>query len=121
MGKDPATPTDGFCPGQNPIDSDGDDRSDDSGGSDADSDEESDEDEANKISKRKLREMIRPTVAELKRRVKRPDLVEAHDVTAFDPDFLIEVRTSSFVFFYLFVGCVDFTLRLVQACKHIVY
>jgi len=61
--------------------------------SDSNSDDDSDDDEANKFSKRKLREMIRPSVAELKRRVNRPDLVEAHDVTAFDPDFLIEVRT----------------------------
>lgn len=53
------------------------------------SDEDDDEP---KISKRKLREMTRPTVAELKRRVKRPDLVEAHDVTAADPDFLIALK-----------------------------
>jgi hypothetical protein len=46
----------------------------------------------NSISKRKLREMIRPTVAELKRRVARPDLVEAHDITAADPDFLIALK-----------------------------
>lgn len=44
------------------------------------------------ISKRKLREMIRPSVADLKRRVARPDLVEAHDITAADPDFLIELK-----------------------------
>lgn len=58
-----------------------------------DSDDDSD-DEGQKISKRKLREMIRPSVAELKRHVKRPDLVEAHDVTAFDPNFLIQVRIT---------------------------
>jgi splicing factor 3B subunit 2 len=44
------------------------------------------------LSKRKLRELIRPSVAELKRRVKHPDLVEAHDVTGPDPDFLIELK-----------------------------
>ena len=32
---------------------------------------------------------MRPSVADLKRRVDRPDLVEAHDITAPDPDFLI--------------------------------
>eukprot|EP00536_Pseudo-nitzschia_multiseries_P005606 jgi/Psemu1/254661/estExt_Genewise1Plus.C_1070059 len=45
------------------------------------------------MSKRKLRELIRPSVAELKRRVHRPDLVEAHDVTAADPDFLIALKS----------------------------
>lgn len=52
-----------------------------------------DDDDDNKpLSKRKLRELTRPSVAELKRRVKHPDLVEAHDVTAPDPDFLIELK-----------------------------
>jgi len=59
------------------------------------SDEEGDEDEDEKkpMSKRKLRELTRPSVAELKRRVKRPDLVEAHDITAADPDFLIILKS----------------------------
>lgn len=58
------------------------------------SDDEYDEgEEKNQMSKRKLRELIRPSVAELKRRVKRPDLVEAHDVTAADPDFLIHLKS----------------------------
>lgn len=61
--------------------------SDDDFGSDEDSD-----DDAPKISNRKLRELARPTVADLKRRVQRPDLVEAHDVTAADPDFLIALK-----------------------------
>ena len=55
-------------------------------------DDDDDDDEKPAVSKRKLREMIRPTVAELKRRVQRPDLVEAHDVTAADPDFLIALK-----------------------------
>jgi splicing factor 3B subunit 2 len=55
------------------------------------SDDDDDDDEPS-MSKRKLRELIRPTVAELKRRVQRPDLVEAHDVTAADPDFLIALK-----------------------------
>ena len=45
------------------------------------------------ISNRKRRELERPTVAELKNRVKRADLVEAHDVTAPDPDFLIALKS----------------------------
>lgn len=44
------------------------------------------------ISKRKMREMIRPSIADLKRTVQRPDLVEAHDVTADDPEFLIQLK-----------------------------
>ncbi|KAL3925189.1 MAG: hypothetical protein SGILL_000581 [Bacillariaceae sp.] len=68
-----------------------DDDDDRSRGSDDSSDDDSDDDE-NQISKRKLREMMRPTVAELKRRVARPDLVEAHDITAGDPDFLIAMK-----------------------------
>lgn len=44
-------------------------------------------------SKRKLREVTRPTVAQLKRQVPRPDLVEAHDVTAADPVFLIQLKS----------------------------
>ena len=50
------------------------------------------DDESKHLSKRKLREMLRPSVAELKRRVERPDLVEAHDVTAADPEFLIQLK-----------------------------
>ncbi|CAJ1927909.1 unnamed protein product [Cylindrotheca closterium] len=54
----------------------------------------SDSDDGRKpTSKRKLRELIRPSVAELKRRVKRPDLVEAHDVTSADPDFLLQLKS----------------------------
>jgi splicing factor 3B subunit 2 len=60
-------------------------------GSDDDDDDEDNEDE-NLHSKRKLREILRPSVAELKRRVGRADLVEAHDVTAPDPDFLIYLK-----------------------------
>ena len=62
---------------------------------DDDDEYETDEDEEmvkNRLSKRKLRGILRPSVADLKRRVKRPDLVEAHDITADDPDFLIELK-----------------------------
>lgn len=51
-----------------------------------------DQEEEEQLSKRKLREMSRPTVAELKNRVERSDLVEAHDVTAKDPDFLLFLK-----------------------------
>ena len=44
------------------------------------------------LSKRRLKEKIRPSVAELKQRVQRPDLVEAHDITATDPGFLIQLK-----------------------------
>ena len=46
----------------------------------------------NSISKRKLRELSRPTIAQLKNRVERADLVEAHDVTSRDPDFLLFLK-----------------------------
>jgi len=55
--------------------------------------EDDDEEGDGGVSKRKLRDMLRPSVAELKRRVQRPDLVEAHDVTATDPDFLIRMKS----------------------------
>lgn len=54
--------------------------------------DDEDEDDRKPMSKRKLREVVRPSVADLKRRVKRPDLVEAHDITAADPDFLIHLK-----------------------------
>jgi splicing factor 3B subunit 2 len=53
---------------------------------------DNEEEDDDGVSKRKLRELLRPSVADLKRRVKRPDLVEAHDVTAADPDFLIQLK-----------------------------
>lgn len=55
-------------------------------------DEDDDEEDQKDWSKRKLREILRPTVADLKRRVGRADLVEAHDVTAPDPEFLIQLK-----------------------------
>ncbi|KAG7341494.1 protein of unknown function DUF3582 containing protein [Nitzschia inconspicua] len=71
-----------------------DDRSskDDDSNYDSDDDDDDDNENKNSISKRKMREMLRPTVADLKRRVARPDLVEAHDITAADPDFLIALK-----------------------------
>jgi splicing factor 3B subunit 2 len=61
--------------------------------SDEEDDDDDDDDDKKPMSKRKLREVSRPSVAELKRRVKRPDLVEAHDITAADPDFLIHLKS----------------------------
>ena len=43
-------------------------------------------------SKKKLRKMNRPTVAELKNKVERADLVEAHDITSADPEFLLFLK-----------------------------
>lgn len=54
------------------------------------SDDENDEGAV--LSNRKLRLMSRPTVAELKNRVERADLVEAHDVSSRDPDFLLYLK-----------------------------
>jgi len=55
--------------------------------------EEDEDHEEPKISNRKRKELMRPTVAELKSRVKRADLVEAHDVTAAEPCFLIDMKS----------------------------
>lgn len=55
--------------------------------------EDEDDEERKAMSKRKLREMLRPSVAQLKRKVARPELVEAHDITAADPEFLIELKS----------------------------
>jgi splicing factor 3B subunit 2 len=61
---------------------------------DDDIDNDDDEDETNAgISNRKMRELLRPTIAQLKQKVKRPDLVEAHDVTAADPEFLVYLKS----------------------------
>lgn len=63
---------------------------------DSDNDDDYDdelESDGPSISKRKMRELNRPTVAELKNQVARADLVEAHDVTAADPHFLIYMKS----------------------------
>ena len=44
------------------------------------------------LSKRQLRRLVRPTVAQLKQMVNRPEVVEAHDVTAPDPMLLITLK-----------------------------
>ncbi|MCO5613917.1 hypothetical protein L7F22_068197 [Adiantum nelumboides] len=58
---------------------------------------ESDEEEAleqEKLSKRRQRKLQRLTVAELKQIVKRPELVDAEDVTATDPAFLVQIKST---------------------------
>lgn len=45
------------------------------------------------VSKRKLKSILRPTVSQLKQRVRHPELVEAHDVTAPDPEFLLQLKS----------------------------
>lgn len=54
--------------------------------------EDGETDTATELSKRKLRELTRPSISELKNRVARADLVEAHDVTAPDPDLLLHLK-----------------------------
>jgi splicing factor 3B subunit 2 len=62
-----------------------------SGETDTNHEEDDDGDEV-VLSKKKLRKMKRPTIAELKNRVERADLVEAHDVTSADPEFLLYLK-----------------------------
>lgn len=59
-----------------------------SGNDDGDDDEDNEE----VLSKKKQRKFNRPTVAELKNKVERADLVEAHDVTSADPEFLLFMK-----------------------------
>jgi splicing factor 3B subunit 2 len=47
-----------------------------------------------KPSKRKLKQMTRMSVAELKQKVARPELVELHDITARDPVFLLHLKST---------------------------
>lgn len=46
-----------------------------------------------KPSKRKIKQMTRMSVAELKQKVARPELVELHDVTSRDPIFLLNLKS----------------------------
>ena len=58
--------------------------------------EEKDEEEEDKpkLSKRKLKQLNRLSVAELKQLVGRPDVVEMHDVTARDPRLLVHLKST---------------------------
>ncbi|UZJ57452.1 hypothetical protein CBS101457_006772 [Exobasidium rhododendri] len=57
--------------------------------------ESEEEEEKNKtLSKRRQRQLRRLTVAELKQIVKKPELVEWEDVTATDPQLLIQLKST---------------------------
>lgn len=45
------------------------------------------------LSKRRIKELTRMSVAELKHKVPRPQLVESHDITARDPIFLLHLKS----------------------------
>eukprot|EP00118_Oscarella_pearsei_P001542 m.7713 g.7713 ORF g.7713 m.7713 type:complete len:680 (+) comp19450_c0_seq1:23-2062(+) len=69
----------------------------------ADKSDSSDEDEGfndpkkqgdQKLSKKKMRKLLRMGIAELKQKVVRPDLVEMHDVTAKDPVLLLDLKSA---------------------------
>lgn len=47
-----------------------------------------------KQSKRKIKQLTRMSVADLKQKVARPELVELHDVTASDPIFLVQLKST---------------------------
>jgi splicing factor 3B subunit 2 len=47
-----------------------------------------------KLSKKKLKQMTRLSVAALKQLVNRPDVVEMHDVTARDPKLLVHLKAT---------------------------
>merc|ERR1719454_1549921 len=55
---------------------------------------EDDEDkkEEKELSKRKLKKMNRPTVAQLKQWAQKPDVVEMHDTTSSDPRLLVHLK-----------------------------
>lgn len=65
--------------------------------SDSDSDYEMyrrKEEDKPKLSKRKLKKLNRMSIAELKQKVSRPELVEMHDITAKDPVLLLQLKAT---------------------------
>lgn len=52
------------------------------------------DDDKPKVSKRKLKQLTRLSVADLKQCVARPDVVEMHDVTARDPKLLVLLKAT---------------------------
>lgn len=54
---------------------------------------EDEDEDAPKLSKRKQRKMNRLSVAELKRLVKKPEVVEWVDVSATDPKLLVQIKS----------------------------
>ncbi len=63
-------------------------------------DDDEKRDGEHKISKRKLKQMTRMTVSELKQRVSHPELVEMHDVTAKDPLLLLHLKVCILLLIY---------------------
>lgn len=61
-------------------------------------DDEEKKDGEQKISKRKMKQLTRMSIAELKQRVNHPELVEMHDVTAKDPLLLLHLKVSQLPF-----------------------
>ena len=55
---------------------------------------EAEKDGQPKLSKKKLKQMTRLSVAALKQLVNRPDVVEMHDVTARDPKLLVHLKAT---------------------------
>lgn len=55
--------------------------------------EQKPEEEVKNLSRRKRKQMLRMSVAELKQAVARPEVVESHDVTAADPKLLVYLKS----------------------------
>ena len=64
-----------------------------SDGSDMETDDAIGGGSSSALTKRQRRLLARPTVAQLKQLVARPELVEAHDVTAADPLLLLQMKS----------------------------
>ena len=62
-------------------------------------DEDDKKDGEPKLSKRKMKQLTRMSVADLKQRVSHPELVEMHDVTAKDPLLLLYLKVIYFILF----------------------
>ena len=62
-------------------------------------DEDDKKDGEPKLSKRKMKQLTRMSVADLKQRVSHPELVEMHDVTAKDPLLLLYLKVIYFIYF----------------------
>jgi splicing factor 3B subunit 2 len=67
----------------------------DTSGSDSDDDDSDASSTGGGVSKRQIKRLTRMSVAELKQRVEFPELVEAHDVAASDPEFLVSLKGNS--------------------------
>ncbi|KAI2807140.1 Splicing factor 3B subunit 2 [Blomia tropicalis] len=57
-------------------------------------DDEKDNDGLGKLSKRKMKQLNRMSIADLKQNVTHPELVEMHDVTARDPVLLLQLKST---------------------------